>query len=63
MYDVGSVNLMRNWLNDKPAWNPRDYYDYTAVKATEAKNQALTLSGAGKIPVIYADPAALNDPK
>ena len=63
MYDVGSVNLMRNWLNDKPAWNPRDYYDYTAVKATEAKNQALTLSGAGKIPVIYADPAAINDPK
>ena len=63
MYDVGSVNLMRNWLNDKPAWNPRDYYDYTAVKATEAKNQALTLAGAGKIPVIYADPAAINDPK
>lgn len=63
MYDVGSVNLMKNWLNDKPAWNPNDYYPFKAVKAAEAKNQALTLAGAGKLPVVNADPASITDAK
>ena len=64
MYDVGSVNLMNNWLNDKPAWNPADYYVFKAEKAEAAKNSALTMAGAGKLPVSYQDPnAPVSDPK
>ena len=64
MYDVGSVNLMKNWLNDKPSWNPNDYYPYKAEKAEAAKNSVIAGAGAGKVPVEYQDPnAPVTDPK
>ena len=60
MYDVGSFNLLKNWLNDTPAWKPSDYYPFTAEKAEAAKKSAIALAGAGKVPA--AGPA-VYDPK
>lgn len=50
-FDTGSENINRKDLDEKPVWNPKDFYNYKAQSAKDAKTSVMAKAGAGKLAV------------
>jgi pectate lyase len=51
LYDVGSYNIKTSLVDSATAWEPVNYYAYSADTAADAKTRVSASAGAGKVTV------------